>query len=134
MGLALLMGLACVGCGAIPGSSNNTDPPNEPSNPVEPVNPEPSNPEPSNPNPPNPSVPTCVRHVYGGWEKVDGKNARKCSVCGNVENKVSVSSVKGATTVTADMQNALNLSLLKKITMYNAGTVDPITNYGRDID
>ena len=135
--LALLMGLACVGCGTVPDNSGDAGDIN-PVTPVQPVEPDPEKPDPKpDPDPvtpSKPSVPTCKRHTYGGWEKVDGKDARVCTVCGNVENKVNVSAVKDATTVTADMRTALNLSLLKKITMYNAGTVDPISNYDRDID
>ena len=38
-----------------------------------------------------------------------------------------------ALTLTADLNKPENLSLLKKIAMYNAGTIDPITNYERDL-
>lgn len=38
-----------------------------------------------------------------------------------------------AATLTADLTKPMNLSLLKKISMYNAGTVDPIENYERDL-
>ncbi len=134
-GLALVMGLTCFGCSGFGNSgSSNPDPV-----PVQPVLPDPDpdpnpnpNPEP-NPDPdPTPKPPLCSRHSYGAWVKVDGKDVRVCSVCGNVEKKVTVSTQ--GTTATADMQKALNLSLLKKITMYNAGTINPISNYNRDMD
>ncbi len=38
-----------------------------------------------------------------------------------------------AVNLTADLSSPENLSLLKKIAMYNAGTIDPITNYERDL-
>ncbi len=38
-----------------------------------------------------------------------------------------------AVTLTANLSSPENLSLLKKIAMYNAGTIDPITNYERDL-
>lgn len=38
-----------------------------------------------------------------------------------------------AVTLTADLSKPENLSLLKKIAMYNAGTIDPISNYDRDL-
>ena len=109
VGLALLMGLACVGCGTVPDNSGDAGDIN-PVTPVQPVEPDPEKPDPKpDPDPvtpSKPSVPTCKRHTYCGWEKVDGKDARVCTVCGNVENKVNVSAVKDATTVTADMRTA----------------------------
>ena len=38
-----------------------------------------------------------------------------------------------AVNITADLSSPENLSLLKKIAMYNAGTIDPISNYERDL-
>jgi len=38
-----------------------------------------------------------------------------------------------AVTLNADLGKPENLSLLKKIAMYNAGTIDPISNYERDL-
>lgn len=73
------------------------------------------------------------RHIYGDWIIVDDKTVRQC-VCGEVEEKVPVNDIDGAVTLTADLNESENLSLLKKITMYNAGTIDPISNYDRDID
>ncbi len=74
-----------------------------------------------------------LRHVYGEWEVVNGEIIRRCA-CGATEKKITVTEVPGALTLTADINESENLSLLKKITMYNAGTIDPISNYERDLN
>lgn len=48
-------------------------------------------------------------------------------------NLTEVTPSETAVNLTADLGKPMNLSLLKKISMYNAGTVDPISNYGRDL-
>lgn len=73
------------------------------------------------------------RHLFGEWQDEDGETVRVCSGCGKKESKIDVSKDGAAITLTADMGKGENLSLLKKITMYNAGTVDPISNYERDM-
>lgn len=74
-----------------------------------------------------------LRHTFGEWKAVDDEVIRECK-CGKTEKMVSVDEIANAETLTADLSESENLSLLKKITMYNAGTIDPISNYERDLD
>ena len=71
-------------------------------------------------------------HVYGEWQTKNGKTVRICS-CGDVQEMTEVTPIQGAVTLTANLIKPLNLSLLKKVSMYNAGTIDPINNYKRDL-
>jgi hypothetical protein len=60
--------------------------------------------------------------------------ASSCAGGGDNAEKDDDANVVPATLITADYAAAIDPPLVKKAAMYNAGVIDPLTNYARDLD